>query len=271
MKRIIGTTLAFSLLGLTIFLSHTYLTQERTIFRAQPLPHNFTFSFDTPFEEIFIHRADGGVVNALHFKAKDPKGLVIYYHGRGKNLATLWGKRAPTFLEPGFDVVMMDYRGVGKSRGVRNQTTLLGDAEALYLYMKDKTPNLPIVLYGCSFGTGVASYIASKHPTDLLLLESPYYSLVDLATHIKPYLPKSVLKVMSRYPMPTCEWIESITCDTRIFHSNEDTIIPYASSLKLIEQAATAPTLYTLTDIGHNNLTDSEKYQEILENILRNF
>lgn len=68
-----------------------YFLQEKLIFLPTPLEQDYVFNFEHDFEEIFLTAADGAVINALHFKANDPKGIVLYFHGNAGNLSR-WGE-----------------------------------------------------------------------------------------------------------------------------------------------------------------------------------
>ncbi|MEO5583270.1 MAG: alpha/beta fold hydrolase [Saprospiraceae bacterium] len=67
---------------------------------------------------------DGGNINAIYFKVPKSRGIVFYLKGNSRSIKG-WGKFAKDFLSNGYDFIMMDYRGFGKSKGHRNQTTYL--------------------------------------------------------------------------------------------------------------------------------------------------
>ena len=64
--------------------------------------------------------------------------------------------------EYGYDVLVMDYRGFGKSTGKRNQANLLADAELFYSWCDERYKEDQIILYGRSWSTekSLASYVA---------------------------------------------------------------------------------------------------------------
>jgi alpha-beta hydrolase superfamily lysophospholipase len=93
-----------------------YLIQERFIFKPEKLPFNFAFRYDKPFNELNFDIAPGVRINGLHFFLKEPLGLVLYLHGNSRSIKG-WAKFAQDFTRFGYDVILIDYRGFGKSTG----------------------------------------------------------------------------------------------------------------------------------------------------------
>ena len=92
------------------------LIQEKFIFLPTQLPEEYSYSFENEFEEFFLTNPDGARLNALHFKTNKPKGVILYFHGNAGDLSR-WGEIANRFLDFEYDVIVMDYRGYGKSTG----------------------------------------------------------------------------------------------------------------------------------------------------------
>src|SRR5262245_36675069 len=101
--------------GYILICAALYLLQERLIFYSEVLATDFTFTFPGRFDEIALP-VDGAVLSALCFKSDHPKGVVLYFHGNAGSLRS-WGSLAETFVERGYDVLMPEYRGYGKSSG----------------------------------------------------------------------------------------------------------------------------------------------------------
>jgi alpha-beta hydrolase superfamily lysophospholipase len=74
-----------------------YLFQEKLIFRnVEKIYRDYPFKFPNNFQEIFLKTADGNRINALHFKLKNPKGVVLFCHGNKGNLKK-WEQRSLFF------------------------------------------------------------------------------------------------------------------------------------------------------------------------------
>jgi hypothetical protein len=240
-----------------------YFHQERLIFFPEVLAADFRFTFTAPFEEV-TWQVDGVTLHAIHFKAQHAKGVVLYLHGNAGSVQS-WGNVAAPFLDQHYDVLMPDYRGYGKSTGtIANESTLLADAEIAYTYVLQHYPEHHILIYGRSLGSGPAVYLAKEHQPRLLILETPYYNLQELAGAHMPWAPRFLLK----YPLRTDRWIGAVACPIFLFHGTDDELIPYASSQRLTGLIQTEHRLITIPGGTHNTLPASPIYQEHLRQIL---
>ena len=104
------------------------------------------------------------------------KGSLFYLHGnRGSMEQCRW--EIEPFSNAGYQVWTMDYRGFGESQGAVSENKLLGDATLIYNKIL-KTDEIDIIL-GRSFGSGIATYLATIESPKRLVLETPYWSLPD--------------------------------------------------------------------------------------------
>ena len=99
-------------------------SQESLIFYPEILPPDYPFAFSEPFEEVTVP-VEAATLNALLFKAPNAKGVILYFHGNAGSLRT-WGDVAGDFTSRGYDILIPDYRGFGKSTGnISNEKQLL--------------------------------------------------------------------------------------------------------------------------------------------------
>ena len=259
-------------LSLTIFIlmagGFMYFKQENMIFAPEALPPDFKFTFQERFEEL-SWPVDGARINALHFRAAKPKGIVLYLHGNAGSLKS-WGDVAPDFTLRGYDIVIPDYRGFGKSTGrIESEKMLLQDAETAYAYVKKTFPENQIILYGRSIGTGIAVHLARTNRPRMVILESPYLSLLDLAARYYPLVPRPLLSLLVRYHLRTDLWIADVACPVYLFHGEKDNIIPFTESEHLSKLILSEHQLIAVPEGGHNNLDDFRQYREALDRILK--
>ncbi|MEM7297839.1 MAG: alpha/beta fold hydrolase [Bacteroidota bacterium] len=229
-----------------------YFLQESLIFLPVQLPRDFEYEFNTEFEEHFIQMEDGAEINALHFKHADPKGLILYFHGNAGSLER-WGEIVYPFVEKGFEVLIIDYRGYGKSTGKRSRNKLLSDADAIYSFAQQLTSEDNIILFGRSLGSAFASYLAGKNSPSKVILETPFYSLEDVANGMLPIYPTSLLL---RYQFKNHEFLKNAKAPVYIFHGTEDEVVPYSSGEGLYQSLVTVPSILITVEGGHHNDLD---------------
>ena len=242
------------------------LFQERLIFLDDELSELYQFDFPVPFEELNLEVADTARLNGIHFKTENAKGLIIYYHGNSGNLER-WGNEVQYFVKLNYDVVVMDYRGYGKSQGKRTMKILLEDAQLFYDYGKGHFEEENITLYGRSLGTGIVTHVASNNKPKQLILETPYYDFRSIVQRFYPIFP---VGISLKYNFKTNEYIQEVDCPIYIFHGTSDDVVPYESGKKLHESVEEGQsTLITIKDGEHKDLIKFEEFRNRMEEVLR--
>ncbi len=242
-----------------------YSKQERLLFFPTRLPATYRFHFPIPFREHWTTAADGTRLHGLLFHAPHAKGLVFYLHGNGGALDS-WGEAAETYVQLGYDVFMLDYRGYGKSGGrISSQAQLLADVQAAYQQLLPQYPESRTVVLGYSLGTGLATWLAARQHPRLLILQAPYFSMRDMAARNYPFVPGFLL----RYPLPTNELLGRVTAPVVLFHGDRDAVIDHQASLRLQALLKPGDQVIILPGAGHNGLTSNPEYRRELARLLR--
>lgn len=242
-----------------------YFLQDYFLFKPEKLSKDFQFYYDNQeIEEYNVETRDGATINGLRFKAENPKGIVFYLKGNSKSIKG-WGKFAVDFTRHGYDVIMVDYRGFGKSTGRRTQKAVKRDMQVIYNKLKEKVSEKYIILYGRSMGSGFAAKLASMNNPRMLILDAPYYSLSKVA---KKYIPFMPLSLLIKFPMPTHKWMKYVNCPIHIIHGTDDRLIPYKTSVKLSKIKPELTKLYTVIGGGHKDLNTFESYHKMLTEII---
>ena len=264
MKKILLKTLKIVAGVYVIICGLLFFFQEKLIFFPQKLDKNYKFNFFKKFEEINIKTKDSKLLNSILFKADSSQGVIFYLHGNAGSLSS-WGGVAKTYTALHYDVLMLDYRGYGKSEGsINRQSEFFQDIQTAYDELKNRYPENKIIVLGYSIGTGPAAKVASVNNPKLLILQAPYYSLTDMIGHTYPIIPTFILK----YKFTTGEYIKNCKMPIVIFHGNKDEIIYYGSSLKLKAAFKKHDTLITLSGQGHNGITENSDYVNEIQKIL---
>lgn len=242
-----------------------YYFQDYFLFKPERLPREFKFYYDNQVvEEYNLETRDGAVINGLHFRTKRPKGVVLYLKGNSKSIKG-WGKFAVDFTRHNYDVIMVDYRGFGKSIGKRSQKAIKHDLQYVYNKIRERVPEKFIILYGRSLGSGFATKLASMNHPKMLILDAPYYSLAKVTGRYMPFMP---LSIILKYPMPTYKWLKYVNCPIHIIHGTDDKLIPFKSSVKLSEIKPKQTRLYPIIGGGHKNMNTFESYHKALTEII---
>ncbi|HLP95426.1 MAG TPA: alpha/beta fold hydrolase [Saprospiraceae bacterium] len=241
-----------------------YFGQDLFFFRPERLANSFRYQYPFPFTEINFDMEDGGMVNALHFRVPNSKGVVFYVKGNSRSIKG-WGKFAKDFVGKGFDFFILDFRGFGKSRGHRTEQILFNDLQHVYKWLADEYTEDRIVLYGRSLGSGLATRIASWNRPRLLILDCPYYSFLH---HIRRYGFILPLRWLLRYQIRTDRFIQKVRCPIHILGGTKDRLIPYRQSEMLKNLVPHNITLHPIVGAGHNNLPEFPEYHDLLYDIL---
>jgi pimeloyl-ACP methyl ester carboxylesterase len=242
-----------------------YLFQERFLFKPERLREDFVFKYDAPFQEYFFDVAPGVRINGLHFFRDNPKGLVLYFHGNSRSIKG-WAKYAKDFYRFNYDVVLVDYRGFGKSTGKRNESDMLSDMQFVYDRLKEKYREDHLIVYGRSLGSGFATKLAADNQPRYLILDAPYQNFIKVIERFLPMLP---VRWVLRFHLRTDRWLKNVRCHTYILHGTKDRIIPIQHSEALQQIDPNRITLIRIEGGGHNNLPLFDKYHNFIRDILK--
>lgn len=243
-----------------------YFAQDLVLFRPEKLPSQFRFNYENiDFEEYLVQTKPGVTISGLRFKCQNPVGVVFYLKGNSRSIKG-WGKFAIDFIRYNYDVIMVDYRGFGKSKGIRTQDEIKQDLQLVYDEIKKIVAEKYIILYGRSMGSGFATKLASVNNPKMLILDAPYYSMSKTTSRYLPFLPMSWLL---KFPIPTYKWIKYVKCPIHILHGTKDTLIPFSSSIKLASIRPENTNLHAVIGGKHNDLHNFESYHKILEKIFK--
>jgi pimeloyl-ACP methyl ester carboxylesterase len=241
--------------------------QESLLFYPVPLPAEQRLA---PAPDIQEHAVDvpGARLSVLHLQRPGARGLVFFLHGNAGNLQG-WFSNTDFYREAGYDLVMMDYRGFGKSTGrIASADQLREDVRAVWTLVAPQYRGRKVVLYGRSLGTGLAADLAEElsaqgRPPDLTVLVSPYTSFRALAAEFYPWVPGALL----RYPLETEKHLPGINGPVLLVHAEQDTLIR-GHHLQRLQQVLPGARVLLVPRAGHNDLHESPVYREGLRRAL---
>lgn len=236
--------------------------QEGLLFHPVPLPAGTPLATAPDVHERMVD-VPGARLSVLELRLPEPRGVVFFLHGNSDNLQS-WFVNLDFYRRAGFDLVMPDYRGFGKSTGrIESEAQLHADVLAVWRDVAPRYAGRPRVIYGRSLGTGLAAELAAQARPELTVLVSPYASIEGLARQRYPWLPPQVL----RYPLRTDLAVERIHGPLLLLHGDQDEVIPFAQS-GLLQARAPAAQLVRIAGAGHNDIHKFDAYRQALAGAL---
>jgi uncharacterized protein len=245
-KLALGALAVYGAVGLA-----GYLAQRKLMYfpdRARTLPAEVGLA---GVEERVLQTPDGARLIAWYGKARPGKPTLLYFHGNGGSLS-IRAPRIARFMDEGWGVYMMTYRGYGGSSGTPSEAANVADAHRAYeALVKAGVAPASIVAYGESLGSGIAVQLASQVPVGGVILDAPYTSIVDVAAKAYPFLPVRLL-LIDRYETTRC--IADIKAPLLILHGERDGVVPVAMGRALAQLAREPKTLVVFPNGHHSDL-----------------
>lgn len=221
------------------------------------------------FENVELSTADGERIHGWFLPAGTAPApvTVLLLHGNAGNISHRFEKLA-VLRDLGADVLIIDYRGYGRSSGSPGETGTYRDADAAYAYLVETRRIDPrrVVLYGESLGAAVAVDLAARKPVGGLVMESAFASAVEVGQEMFPFLPARLL-VQNRYE--STKKIGAVRAPVLILHSRDDEFFGWHHPQRLYD-AASAPRRLVELRGGHNDafLVSARDYAQALSAFL---
>jgi hypothetical protein len=218
------------------------------------------------FEDAWFAADDGTKLHGWYVPHPDPRGVALFCHGNGGNVADWADTLRALNTRHRLAVLSFDYRGYGRSAGRPSESGILQDGRAARRWLAERTGTSEgdIILIGRSLGGAVAADLASRDGARALVLARTFTSLPDVgASHAPWLLPRwnmalrlDSLSKIGEYPGPVL-----------ICHGDADEVIPFAQGQALYE-AAPGPKQFVREPGGRHNDPESEAYHAALEELL---
>lgn len=244
-------------------LAFLWWKQESLMFYPVPLPADYPLAREADVHERVV-QVQGAQLSVLHLQRPGAKGVVFFLHGNAGNLAG-WFSNADFWRQANYDLVMLDYRGFGKSTGhIAGPRQLREDVRAVWHAFAAQYHGRRVVLYGRSLGSGLAADLAQQltaqgGPPDLTVLVSPYTSIRALTAEYYPWVPS----LLVRYPLDTAGHLPRVRGRVLLFHGENDTLIGVHHARRL-QQVLPSARLVVLRGAGHDDIHDHPAYRQEL-------
>ena len=213
------------------------------------------------YRDVELTAFDGVRLHAWHIPGKSQNN-VLFLHGNAGNISHRLEKLA-ILHNLGVGVLILDYRGYGRSEGNPSEPGTYRDAEAAFTYLASSAN---IILYGESLGTGVAIELAMHHRVRGVILEAPFTSVPDVGQELFPYLP---IRLLARTRYDNLRKIPQLNAPLLILHSRDDEVFSFTHAQRLFAAAPEPKRLVELRG-GHNDsfVVSAEVYTTALRQFL---
>ncbi|KAF8328136.1 alpha/beta-hydrolase [Cantharellus anzutake] len=214
-----------SIVGLTAVAVGLYFGQTYLIYPAYLPPRSreevsTPADYEIPYDDLELESADGTRVKAYLIKQRKvfvghnaafvPQDLgavdskltddeyastrptIIFFHANAGNL----GHRLPLarvfYARMRCNVLMLSYRGYGRSEGYPTEQGIRLDAQATLDYLRTHPllHSTQVILYGQSLGGAVCIDLASRNPEEIhaIILENTFQSVSHVARKVMPWV-----------------------------------------------------------------------------------
>lgn len=216
------------------YLGTLYLIQDYLLFHPDKKYQSAEDISISGFSEVLLTASDGTEIMTWYHKGEEDKPAILFLHGNTGQIAYL----APAMLplsEAGYTLLLMEYRGFGKTPGHITQKDVVDDAALAFDWLKNKGYS-KVIVYGYSFGTAFSSALSNIRNIDGLILTAPFSSLSQLVSEKPVPFAKYILK--DSYP--SVDRLKKYHGPLLIIHGKNDELIPYHHAETLFDAAASS-------------------------------
>lgn len=259
------------LFAYTLWLGFLYFKQDQMLYPgafAELAPSTPAYPEGMNYASVWIEPEAGVRVEAW-FALGDgcstatPGPAVILTHGNYEVIDRgTW--HAQEYRRMGVSVLLVEYRGYGRSTGHPTQAGITADMVAFYDWLAARPEVDPqrIVIHGRSIGGAAAAQLAARRPCAALILQSSFRSADSMAWG---YLaPPFLLRDSWR----TDSVLQEFERPVLLLHGRADGIIP-ASHSEVLEKLSKNPTLAILNGTHNSFPMQAQEYWDKIRAFLQ--
>ena len=204
------------------------------------------------FRDLTFGTADGERLHGWWIQRRaNALGHILLCHGNAGNV----GDRllhAAVLTAAGFDVLLFDYRGYGRSSGRPGEQGTYRDARAARACLLHQAEVDParVLYFGESLGGAVALELAVAHPPAGLVLLSAFTSVRAMGRQHYRLIPAAL--VPDAYP--SLRLISTLRAPLLVVHGADDALVPVEYGRALFVAAPDPKRLRIVPGVGHNDL-----------------
>lgn len=194
-------------------------------------------------QEFISFPVENDTITAYFLKTnlKKPKATILFFHGAGGNVSTYQYITKP-LVEDGYQVVMVDFRGYGKSTGTPTHLNVAADGQKIFDFLlnKPEIKNTKIFIFGSSLGSQVATHLAriNKDKISALIIDGGMSSFADIAAVYAPQFKDFISQVLYNV-YSAKEDIKFTAGLPKLFiYSKNDQTIPFSQGEEVFKNAS---------------------------------
>jgi len=216
--------------------------------------------------ESFTFETDSLQLHGMLFQPEvEAEAFILFYHGSGGNISSNAGM-ARLLTHAGYRVFMIDFRGYGKSDGTPTHLNIAKDAQLVMDKLREQQvfEELPLLIYGASMGTQIATKMArdNEELVNGLVLDGTISSFTDMALLSAPPAQHEMIRQYVKSPYAAKWDIKACKGMPKLFiHSKEDKSVPFYQAKEVFENASN-PKEFWIYEGGH--LQAAAKHSEML-------
>ena len=221
-------------------------------------------------DDVYFTASDGVKTHGWFLKNPSSDKVLVYYHGNAGSIADRfeWGCM---LTQVGVSVLMVEYRGYGRSEGKPGEKAFYRDSESVWSWLTGTAgySQNQIILYGKSLGGAVATDLATRHEPAALILQSTFTSIPHMAKKLIPGVPGFLVPTK----MASVEKLPDLGCPVMVVHSQQDEIVPFEMGRALASQAKNLYRFLEFQGYGHNDLVAGQgtelvrAFRELIETL----
>jgi alpha-beta hydrolase superfamily lysophospholipase len=207
--------------------------------------------------DLMVPVADGVSLHARFHAGPAGGPVVLLFHGNGEIVAD-YDDVAEVYQEMGAALIVVDYRGYGRSGGLPTPSSIVVDADAVLTFVRERLAGRgapPIVLFGRSLGSAPAIHLAATRGSEVaaLIVESGFARTLPLLRLVG--VPVDRLGLREEDGFTNSEVIRRVRVPTLLLHADEDSIIPFEDATINFEACgAEEKKLVVIEGADHNSI-----------------
>jgi fermentation-respiration switch protein FrsA (DUF1100 family) len=217
------------------------------------------------YEVVDFHSADGTALHGWFIPAKDhtpqtAKATIVFSHGNSGSIGYHLGF-CTWMAETGFNVLVYDYRGFGKSGGTVDRRGMIDDVKAAFKYALSRKDidTSRLISYGHSLGGAQSVTALGETPVKglrAIIIDGAFASYQAMARVFGGQLGASLVSdelapkdfVQKLAPVPLL-----------VVHGKEDEVVPLGQGLQLFESAGQPKTLFEVHNGRHGTALSADQ------------